>query len=94
MRHEAEAEDVDWNHCRFGFGRIPKLYVKDSATVEQAIIVEAYFQHYCRRHNRYPEFEELEKQFPELYPDQEWYYWPNETWTVATFQYPVTLSLP
>jgi len=25
---------------------------------------------------------------------QEWYYWPNEKWTVATFQYPVTLSLP
>ena len=73
---------------------IPKLYVKDSATVKQAIIVEAYFQNYCRRHNRYPEYEELEKQFPELYPGQEWYYWPNDTWTVATFQYPVTLSLP
>ena len=74
----------------FGVG---KLYVKDSATVEQAIIVEEYLKDYCRVHNSYPEIEKLENRFPELYPNREWYYWPNETWTVATFQYPMTLPL-
>lgn len=74
----------------FGVG---KLYLKDSATVEQAIIVEEYLKDYCRAHNSYPEIEKLENQFPELYPNQEWYYWPNDTWTVATFQYPMTLPL-
>ncbi len=73
---------------------VAKLYVKDSATVEQAIIVEEYLKNYCRVHNSYPEIEKLESQFPELYPNQEWYYWPNETWTIATFQYPMTLPLP
>ena len=72
---------------------IGNLYVKDSATVEQAIIVEKYIKDYCRAHNKYPEFENVENQFPKLYPNQEWYYWPNETWTVATFQYPMTLPL-
>jgi len=73
---------------------VGKLYLKDSATVEQAIIVDAYFKDYCRLHNRYPDVATLENRFPELYPDREWYYWPNETWTVATFQYPMTLPLP
>ncbi len=74
----------------FGVG---KLYVKDSATVTQALIVEEYFKEYCRAHNSYPKYETLEAKFPQLYPEQEWYYWPNETWTVATFQYPMTLPL-
>ena len=69
------------------------LYVKDSATVEQAIAVEEYLKDYCRSHNGYPEYGVVENQFPELYPNQEWYYWPNETWTVATFQYPMTLPV-
>jgi len=72
---------------------IGRLYVKDSATVEQALVVEAYIKDYCRQHNSYPMYDELEKQFPELYPNREWYYWPNETWTVATFQYPMTLPV-
>ena len=75
----------------FGVG---KLYVKDSATVEQAIIVEEYLKDYCRARNSYPEKEKVENRFPELYPNREWYYWPNETRTVATFQYPMTLPLP
>ncbi len=74
----------------FGVG---KLYIKDSVTVKQAIIVEEYLKEYCRVHNRYPEIEKVENRFPELYPNREWYYWPNETWTVATFQYPMTLPL-
>lgn len=72
---------------------IVKLYINDSATVEQAGIVEEYLKEYCRQHNSYPKFETVVEQFPQLYPDHEWYYWPNETWTTATFQYPMTLPL-
>ena len=61
--------------------------------MEQAIIVEEFLKEYCREHNRYPEIEKIETHFPELYSNREWYYWPNETWTVATFQYPMTLPL-
>jgi hypothetical protein len=74
----------------FGIG---KLYMKDSAAVEQALIVDKYFKEYCRQHNRYPESETVEKEFPNLYPDRDWYYWPNETRTVASFQYPMTLPM-
>ena len=70
------------------------LYMKDTATVEQAIIVEKFFKDYCRQHNRYPESEIVEKKFPELYPDRDWYYWPNESRTLASFQYPMTLPIP
>lgn len=70
-----------------------KIYLKDSATVERALVVEEFFKDYCRQYNRYPQFETLENRFPELYPDREWYYWPNETRTLASFQYPMTLPL-
>jgi len=70
------------------------LYMRDSGTVEQALLVEKFFKDYCRQHNSYPEYETLKTNFPELYPDREWYYWPNETLTDATFQYPMTLPLP
>lgn len=70
-----------------------KLYVKDSATAGQAHSVEAYLKNYCRENNSYPEAETLENTFPDLYPGKEWYYWPNESLTVATFQYPMTLPL-
>ena len=73
---------------------VGKLYVKDSATIAQAIVVDKYLKEFCRLHNIYPEHEQMENQFPELYPNQEWYYWPNETLSVATFQYPMTLPLP
>ena len=72
---------------------VGKLYVKDSATVEQALIVEEYLKSYCRLHNGYPDYGKVATRFPQLYPNREWYYWPNETWTVATFQYPMTLPL-
>lgn len=72
---------------------VGKLYVKDSGTVKQAILVEKFFINYCRQHNSYPELETVEKNFPELYPEREWYYWPNETRTVASFQYPMTLPM-
>jgi len=71
-----------------------RVYQSDSATVEQAIIVDKYFKDYCRQHKRYPEIVKVKKRFPELYPNQEWYYWPNKTLTNASFQYPMTLPLP
>lgn len=74
----------------FGVGR---LYVRDAATVEQAVLVEQFLQEYCRQHGRYPDISTLESQFPELYPDGEWYYWPNEAHSLAAFQYPMTLPL-
>jgi len=70
-----------------------KLYVNDSASAEQALVVEEYLKGYCNLHNGYPENQKVEKQFPKLFLYQEWYYWPNETLTNATFQYPMTLSL-
>ena len=73
-----------------GLGRI---YLQDSATVEQALLVERFFKDYCRQHKIYPELETVESNFPELYPDREWYYWPNEARTAASFQYPMTLPL-
>ncbi len=72
---------------------VGQLYVKDSATVEQAIVVDEYFKRYCSAHNSYPDSRVLEAEFPELYSGQEWYYWPNETLTVASFQYPLTLPI-
>ena len=74
-----------------GVGRI---YVNDSATVDQAIVVDAYLKDYCRLHNAYPDYATVEDQFPEQYPNREWYYWPNEALSAATFQYPMTLPIP
>ena len=72
---------------------VGKLYLKDSATVEQALIVEEYLKDFCRQHNRYPELETVVNRFPDLFANREWFYWPNETWTRASFQYPMTLPL-
>lgn len=74
-----------------GFGR---LYIEDSATVEQALLLEKFFKTYCQQHKSYPDFEIVANNFPELYPNREWYYWPNESRTIATFQYPMTLPIP
>lgn len=74
-----------------GFGG---LYMKDSAMVEQALLLEKYFKDYCRQHDSYPEYETVANNFPELFPDREWYYWPDETRSAASFQYPMTLPLP
>ena len=73
---------------------IGRLYLNDSAAVEKALLVEEFFEDYCQLHKSYPEIEAVENKFPELYPDREWYYWPNEARTVASFQYPMTLPLP
>tara|TARA_R110002096_G_scaffold213735_3_gene401227 strand:+ start:551 stop:907 length:357 start_codon:yes stop_codon:yes gene_type:complete len=73
---------------------VGRLYIKDATSVEQAIIVEEYIKDYCRNYNHYPKTEYLVNQFPDLFQNNDWYYWPNQTWTVATFQYPMTLPLP
>ncbi len=62
--------------------------------MEKALILEKFFKDYCRQQNSYPELEIVEKTFPDLYPDRGWYYWPNETRTNATFQFPMTLPIP
>lgn len=72
---------------------VGKLYMNDSETVAQALVMEKYLKDYCRQHNRYPEYQTVETQFPQFYPNREWYYWPNETLSTATFQYPMTLPL-
>lgn len=71
-----------------------KLYIRDAATVTRALAVEAYLEEHCRAHGQYPPHEALAARFPELAPGNEWYYWPNETRTAATFQYPMSLPLP
>lgn len=73
---------------------IGNIYVRDSATVSQALIVEAWVREYCQLHDTYPRYEAIETRFPHLYPNREWHYWPNETGSRATFQYPMTLPLP
>ena len=73
---------------------VGKIYLEDSASVDQARVVLVYIKDHCRAHNAYPEFEEVEQQFPKLFPGREWYYWPNETLTAGTIQYPMTLPIP
>jgi hypothetical protein len=72
---------------------VGQLYIKDSRSIEKAIIVEGYLKEYCYTNGRYPNVVNLENQFSKLFPNHDWYYWPNETWTKATFQYPMTLPL-
>jgi len=69
------------------------LYIKDSKTVQEAIVVRAYFVNFCMENARYPKYEEFEKRYPELAKDPEWFYWPGEGLKAGTFQYPMTLPL-
>jgi hypothetical protein len=70
------------------------LYMKDSKTAQQAMVVRAYVVNFCMENARYPKYEEFEKRFPKLaaYPD--WFYWPAEDLKTGTFQYPMTLPVP
>ncbi len=81
----------------FGFllfaGVMVMLYMKDSKTVQQAMVVRAYFVNFCMENARYPQYEEFEKKFPELAKDPNWFYWPGEDFKNGTFQYPMTLPL-
>ncbi len=70
-----------------------KLYMKDSKTVQQAMVVRAYFVNFCMENARYPEQEEFGQRFPKLAQDPDWFYWPGEDFKSGTFQYPMTLPL-
>ncbi len=74
-------------------GVMVMLYMKDSKTMQKAIVVRAYFVNFCMENARYPKYEEFEKQFPELAADPDWFYWPGEGLKAGTFQYPMTLPL-
>ena len=45
----------------FGFllfaGVMAMLYIKDSKTVQEAIVVRAYFVNFCMENTRYPKYE-------------------------------------
>lgn len=70
------------------------LYLDDARTVEQAIQVQDYLKGYCAEHGVYPESETLQLRFPALFPDQEWYYWPDGDYTRGAFQYPMSVPFP
>lgn len=74
-------------------GVVVSLYMKDSTTVQQAMIVRAYFVNFCMENARYPKYEEFEKRFPKLAADPDWFYWTTEDLKNGTFQYPMTLPL-
>ncbi len=69
------------------------LYLKDSKTVQQAIVVRAYFVNFCMENARYLSKDEFGQRFPKLAADPDWFYWPGEDMKSGTFQYPMTLPL-
>jgi hypothetical protein len=75
-------------------GVVVSLYMKDSKTVQEAMVVRAYFVNFCMEHARYPKYEEFEKRFPKLAANPDWFYWPDEDMKSGTFQYPMTLPVP
>jgi hypothetical protein len=70
------------------------LYMKDSKTVQQAIVVRAYVVNFCMENAGYPTKEEFDQRFPKLAVDPDWFYWPAEDSMQGTFQYPMTLPVP
>ncbi len=74
-------------------GVLMMVYMKDSKTVQQAMVVRAYFVNFCMENARYPKYEEFEKRFPKLAKDPDWFYWLGEDLKAGTFQYPMTLPL-
>jgi hypothetical protein len=70
------------------------LYMKDSKTVQQAIVVRAYVVNFCMENARYLSKEEFDQRFPKLAADPDWFYWPDEDLKSGTFQYPMTLPVP
>ncbi len=75
------------------FGVMVMLYMKDSKTVQQAMVVRAYFVNFCMENARYLSKEEFDQRFPKLAKDPDWFYWPGENLKAGTFQYPMTLPL-
>ncbi len=75
-------------------GVLVSLYMKDSKTVQEAIVVRAYVVNFCMEHARYLSKEEFDQRFPKLAADPDWFYWPGEDLKSGTFQYPMTLPVP
>ena len=75
-------------------GVLVSLYMKDSKTVQQAIVVRAYVVNFCMENARYLSKEEFDQRFPKLAADPDWFYWPGEDLKSGTFQYPMTLPVP
>ncbi|MFQ5584118.1 MAG: hypothetical protein ACE5GL_06765 [Calditrichia bacterium] len=75
-------------------GVLLNFYMKDSKTVQQAIVVRAYFVNFCMENARYLSKEEFDQRFPKLAADPDWFYWPAEDLKSGTFQYPMTLPVP
>ena len=82
----------------FGFfvlaGVVAMLYMKDSKTVQEAIVVRAYFVNFCMENAQYPKKEEFDRRFPKLAANPDWFYWPSKDLMKGTFQYPMTLPVP
>ena len=70
------------------------IYMKDSKTVQEAIVVRAYFVNYCMENAQYPKKDEFDKRFPKLATNPDWFYWPSDDYMNGTFQYPMTLPVP
>ena len=75
-------------------GVVVSLYMKDSKTVQEAIVVRAYVVNFCMEHARYLSKDEFDQRFPKLAADPDWFYWPGEDMKSSTFQYPMTLPVP
>lgn len=74
-------------------GIFVKLYMKDSKTVQEAIVVRAYLVNFCMENARYPKKEEFDQRFPRLAAAPNWSYWLSKDLKVGNFQYPMTLPL-
>ena len=75
-------------------GVVVSVYMKDSKTVHEAIVVRAYVVNFCMEHARYLSKGEFDQRFPKLAADPNWFYWPGEDLKSGTFQYPMTLPVP
>ena len=75
-------------------GVVVSLYMKDSQTVQEAIVVRAYVVNFCMENARYLSKEEFDQRFPKLASNPDWFYWPGEDLKTATFQYPMTVPVP
>ena len=82
----------------FGFfvvaGVLAMQYMKDSKTVQKAIVVRAFFVNFCMENGGYPTQEEFDQKFPKLAADPKWLYRPSEDLMEGAFQYPMTLPVP
>lgn len=82
----------------FGFftlaGVVVMFYLKDSKTVQDAIVVRAYMVNFCMENGGYPTKEEFDQRFPKLATNPDWFYWPSEDLMEGTYQYPMTLPVP